>query len=231
LKKKSCLTQYNTSDTQSNLSLNISEYAVLNKHKRKIGILGGTFNPIHSGHVKMGIDAHDEFSLSKVLYIPTSRPPHKDNTIIARDVDRLSMLDLALSEPYMQICDVELNRIGVTYTIDTLNELKKIYANDEFYYIIGSDTLFTLDSWKNFYDVLTLTNFIVFLRDNEDMKKIKLCMDFYNSMGKKRICLASNPGLLISSSMIRDNIKTDLNLSELLPKPVINYIKENKLYT
>jgi len=230
LKKKSFTSQYNTPETSVDMNYDACEFSILNSKKRRIGILGGTFNPVHLGHVKMGVDAHDEFSLSKVLFIPTARPPHKDNNLIERDVHRISMLDLAVNMPYMQISDIELSRSGVTYTIDTLNMLKKTYANDEFYYIIGSDTLFVLDKWKNFYDVLGLTNFIVFVRDDDNMRKIKCCMEFYNSLNNKCFYLATNPGLDISSTMIRDSIKNDADLKDLLDEKVIDYIKENEIY-
>lgn len=205
-------------------------YTATSMLQSRIGIFGGTFNPVHNGHIKMGVDAHDEFGLLKVIYIPTGRPPHKKDDFIANDQHRLAMLDLALSYPYMVSSKIEIDRRGFTYTIDTLLTLKKIFKEHEFYYIIGSDTLFLLSSWKNFSQVLTMTNFIVFLRENDDIEKVTRTMDFYNSLGVKRFCLANAPGLFISSSDIRFRVLNNLDLKGHLPEEVTNYIKENGVY-
>lgn len=205
-------------------------YTATSMVRSRIGILGGTFNPVHKGHIQMAIDAHDEFGLSKVIFIPTGKPPHKQNDFIADDVHRLAMLDLALSYPYMVSSRIEIDRRGFTYTVDTLSALKKIFKEHDFYYIIGSDTLFKLNSWKNFGTVLTMTNFIVFLREGDDVVKVKRTIDFYNSLGIKRVCLANASGLLISSSDIRFRIINDLDVKGHLPNKIINYIKENRVY-
>jgi nicotinate-nucleotide adenylyltransferase len=230
LSKKSCLTHNSQTDHQQDPRCMVENFTALNEKKMRIGILGGTFNPIHLGHVKMGIDAHDEFLLSKVLYIPTGRPPHKHNNEIEQDYHRLAMIDLAISMPYMRLDDMEINRQGMTYTIDTLRALEKKYPNSERYYIIGSDTLFMLDTWKDFHAVLGLTNFIVFLRLGDDEKAVANSIDFYNTLGKKKICLASNYGLDVSSTQIRFNIAHGLSLCDMLPQKVIEYIGENKIY-
>ena len=206
-------------------------YAATSTIETRIGIMGGTFNPVHNGHIKMGADAHDEFGLSKILYIPTGRPPHKKGDFIADDEHRMAMLDLAITYPYMVSSRVEIDRRGTTYAVDTLTALKKIFKEHEFYYIIGSDTLFKLTSWKEYSKVLTMTNFIVFLREGDDRSDVVRTIDFYNSTGIRRFCLANAPGLYISSSDIRFRIMNGLSLEGHLPKSVIDYIKENNVYS
>ena len=199
--------------------------------KDRIGIMGGTFDPVHYGHIQMGIDAHDQFALSKVLYIPTGRPPHKDGKFIAKDQHRLAMLDIALPLPYMQISSMEVDRRGTTYAIDTLNTLKNIFQDHEFYYIIGSDTLLTLDQWKHIDQVLTMTCFIVFLRKGDHIDEVNRVIDFYNSPAHQCVVLAETPGLPVSSTEIRFRIMNGLDVSGFLPDNVIDYIKENNVYT
>jgi len=219
LTQRSCTTEYS------------EYYHAVAPIDNRIGILGGTFDPVHNGHIKMGMDAHEEFGLSKVLYIPTGRPPHKTKSDIADNEHRMTMLDLAINQPYMQPSRIEIDRKGTTYTIDTLNLLRKIFKDHVFYYIIGSDTLFTLQHWKNISQVLSLTHFIVFYREGDDMKKVNEIIDFYNSSGVMRFFLAREPGLFISSTDIRLRLLNGLDLSGLLPAKVIDYIRENNLYT
>ncbi len=216
---RSCATEY-------------SEYChAIAPFDNRIGIMGGTFDPVHSGHIKMGIDAHDEFGLSKVLYIPTGRPPHKDKSDIADNEHRMAMLELALTQPYMQPSRIEVDRKGTTYAVDTLNLLRKIYKDHVFYYIIGSDTLFNLHTWKDISEVLTMTHFIVFFREGDDLNKVEKLIDFFNASGIMRFFLARESGLDISSTDIRLRLLNGSDLSGLLPQKVIEYIKENNLYT
>jgi len=199
--------------------------------KSRIGILGGTFNPIHNGHIQMAVDAHNQFALSKVLFIPTGRPPHKEQNTIAKDTHRLAMLEIALEEPYMHILPIEIDRKGTTYAVDTLLALNKCFKDKEFYYIIGSDTLMTLNKWKDIDVVLGLTNFIVFLRSGDNPEIIMQIVDFYNASSPNDFLVADQPGLPISSTDIRFRLFNHLSLTGFIPQGVINYIKENKVYT
>ncbi len=217
--------------TQRSCATEYSDYChAIAPFDNRIGILGGTFDPVHNGHIKMGMDAHEEFGLSKVLYIPTGQPPHKEKGEVTENEHRMAMLELALDQPYMQPSRIEIDRKGTTYTVDTLTLLKKIFKEHVFYYIIGSDTLFSLHSWKNISDVLTMTHFIVFLREGDDVQRVEKMIDFFNASGIMRFFLAREPGLVISSTDIRLRLLNGSDLSGLLPKKVIEYIKENNLY-
>ncbi len=218
--------------TQRSCATEYSEYYhAIAPFDNRIGIMGGTFDPVHNGHIQMGMDAHDEFGLSKVLFIPTGRPPHKPRSEVSDSEHRMAMLELAANQPYMQPSRIEIDRKGTTYAVDTLTLLKKIFKEHEFYYIIGSDTLFHLHSWKNISQVLAMTHFIVFLREGDDIGKVTEMVDFYNASGVMRFFLAKQPGLPVSSTDIRLRLLNGSDLSGLLPEKVIEYIKENNLYS
>ncbi len=108
----------------------------------KIGILGGTFNPVHIGHLILAEEVREKLKLDKIIFIPTALPPHKDNMDIAPAGDRLKMLKLAIKgNKFFGVSDIEIKRKGRSYTIDTIKELKNKFVNDELYFIIGSDLL------------------------------------------------------------------------------------------
>ncbi|MDX1358978.1 MAG: nicotinate (nicotinamide) nucleotide adenylyltransferase, partial [Clostridia bacterium] len=121
----------------------------------RIGILGGTFNPIHNGHLEMAEIAVDVYSLDDVILIPTGNPPHKADEEIISKYDRYELCLLsAAAYDNIFVSSVEIDREGITYTIDTLKELEKLYGiRDELYFIIGGDTVFQLEKWKDFKEV------------------------------------------------------------------------------
>lgn len=128
--------------------------------KERIGIMGGTFDPIHAGHISMALNAKEQAKLDRVLVIPTGNPPHKTDTAPAED--RWKMVCAACGkEPALEPCRIELDRTGVIYTVDTLALLKEQYPKAAFYYIIGADTLMELKNWKNYQQVLTMCSFLV----------------------------------------------------------------------
>ncbi len=114
----------------------------------KIGIMGGTFNPIHFAHLILAESAYEELNLDKILFMPSKKPPHKLNESIESDEHRIQMIQLAIkSNPHFDLSCVELEREGITYTADTLEELNRNYPQDEFYFIIGADSLFQIEDW------------------------------------------------------------------------------------
>jgi len=108
----------------------------------KIGILGGTFNPIHIGHLILAEEAREKLGLDRIIFVPTYLPPHKDNNDIAAATHRYKMIKLVIkTNRFLAVSDIEIKRDGRSYTIDTIKEFKKLYGNDELYFIIGSDLL------------------------------------------------------------------------------------------
>ena len=129
--------------------------------KERIGIMGGTFNPVHQGHVDMARAAAAQENLDKVLFLPTGNPPHKHEGVVDAE-DRYRMVASAIAqEPAMVPSRLELERSGVIYTVDTLTLLKEKYPKAQFYYVIGADTLMELKHWRNYEKVLTLCTFLV----------------------------------------------------------------------
>lgn len=128
--------------------------------KERIGIMGGTFDPIHAGHISMALNAKQQARLDRVLVIPTGNPPHKTDTAPAED--RWKMVCAACGkEPALEPCRVELDRTGVIYTVDTLALLREQYPHAAFYYIIGADTLMELQNWRSYQQVLSMCSFLV----------------------------------------------------------------------
>ncbi|MFC1658597.1 nicotinate (nicotinamide) nucleotide adenylyltransferase, partial [Candidatus Omnitrophota bacterium] len=127
---------------------------------KKIGILGGTFNPIHMGHLILAEEVLQKIGLSRMVFVPTNIPPHKDNTEIIPAPHRLKMLNLAISgNPGFAVSDIEVKRGNRSYTIDTIKEFNRIYPGKELYFIIGSDLFSYLNEWKDLKEIIGLVKF------------------------------------------------------------------------
>lgn len=216
----------NTGEIQTNTS-NLTP----RKPARKIGLFGGTFDPVHLGHIDIAEKVFMEFSLSFVLMLISGNPPHKQGREIAPARDRYNMAYLASAgHSFLLPSDVEIKRSGKIYTVDTLEILKKQYPDDEFYYIIGEDTLFELETWKDIEKVFKLTGFISiarkgFIRSDAELKALALKQRY----GAK-ILLSSLSGPDISSTMIRARLKEGKPISDLTGKHIEEYIIKHGLY-
>ena len=198
----------------------------------RIGVLGGTFDPVHLGHIKISKAVMDEMKLDKMLFIPSYVSPHKQETKPADSNDRLSMLRLSLKdEEELEIDEYELNKQEVSYSIDTIDYLRQKYEKDELFWIIGADMLFYIEKWHEFKRVLESIAFITVGRKGYEHKK----MSEYISMLKKEYntkifhCGISNVD--ISSTDIRKKVKKGLPVSDMLHPDAERYIKNNGLYT
>lgn len=186
----------------------------------KIGILGGTFNPIHIGHLILAEEVREKLSLDRVIFVPTYLPPHKDNSDIASAKDRFMMIKLATDKnKNFFISDMEIKREGRSYTIDTLGEFKKLYPQDELYFITGSDLLKYLDDWKDLGEIIKMVKFIVATRPGYPLEKIP-----------SYISTVAIRAVDISAFEVRRCIKENKSFRYLLPEPVYRYIIKNKLY-
>ena len=140
----------------------------------KIGIFGGTFNPIHLGHIRLGQLVLDEIKLDKILYIPDNTPPHKSDKDLACGEDRLNMINISLKDHIdMESSDIELKREGKSYSFETLLELKKLYPNDELYLITGADMFMTIDEWKNPEIIFSHAVICGVPRDDDDISDLR----------------------------------------------------------
>lgn len=139
----------------------------------KIGILGGTFNPIHIGHLILAEEAREKLGLDKVIFVPAYLPPHKDNSDIAQASSRFEMANLAINgNEYFSVSDIEIKRNGRSYTIDTLREFKKAYPQDDLFFIIGSDLLTYLDEWKDLKEIIKMVKFVAATRPGYPLESI-----------------------------------------------------------
>lgn len=197
----------------------------------KIAIMGGTFDPIHIGHLILAERVRDSKELDQVIFIPTGVNPLKKDKNISSSVHRLEMLRLAIeSNPYFSISTIEIERGGLSYTIDTLRALRVKYKDDDLYFIIGSDIIFQLEKWKDFKELFKLCKFILVDRPGNEYKEIDEKIQELNinyQLSFERITL---PLMDISSSDIRNRVKSKKSIKYLVPTNVEDYIKKHKLY-
>ena len=197
----------------------------------RIGIFGGTFNPIHNGHIQM-IEACKNFAkLDKVIVIPSYTPPHKQCDMLADENQRLEMCRLACSEfDFAEISDIEIKRGGTSYTFETLQSLKQIYPDDELCFIMGADMFLSLEKWKNPEIIFELVTIIAVPRNSDDKNDlVKHYNDVLQKMGAKAEIL-NDTVLTVSSTFIRDNIFDVQKIKKLIDDKVYEYIINNKLY-
>ncbi len=186
----------------------------------RIGILGGTFNPIHIGHLILAEEVKEKLKLDKIIIVPTYLPPHKNNTDIAPVRHRYQMIKLAIkANKNFEVSDIEMRRDGRSYTIDTIKELKKLYPQDELYFIIGSDLFNYLDEWKDLDQICQLVKFIVATRPGYPLDKIP-----------SHISTIDIRAIDVSGYEIRHCIKEGLSFRYLVPEAVFNYINKKRLY-
>ena len=196
----------------------------------KVGILGGTFSPIHYGHLILAETAYDRFSLDKVLIMPAGDPYFKNLDKIAADSHRENMTRLAIyNNPHFEFSDIELKREGNTYTIDTLNELTRLYPADEFFLIVGSDTLFSIEKWYKPDEIFRMAKLLTSCR-NIVKEDLNAQIDHLKAKFGAKIYNLYMPNIDISSTDIRDKVKHGMSIRYYTPDAVIDYIYENKLY-
>lgn len=197
----------------------------------KIGIMGGTFDPIHIGHLFIAEAVRTEYKLDKILFIPSANPPHKQNSCVTRAMDRYAMTVLAThSNPHFSVSDIEFRRSGPSYTIDTVRELTEIYGRDtEFYFVTGADTIQEIPTWKNIHDLLELCNFVATLRPG-CVNSIDNIVEYFGEQGRRRIHQLPTPELEISSTDIRQRIKSGKSIKYIVPESVENYLRKENLY-
>ena len=188
--------------------------------KKKIGLLGGTFDPIHLGHLVLAEEVAEALKLDKVVFVPAYQPPHKTQNPSAGPKDRYKMTELAIAgNPRFEISDIEINTRRKCFTVETLRKLKKIYKNSKLFFITGSDSLFALPTWKDIEEIYKISQFVVGRRPGYPLE----------SVPHKVLVVKISP-IDISSSQIRKWIKQGRSVKYLVPDAVIRYIKKKGLY-
>jgi len=196
---------------------------------QRIGLMGGSFNPVHCGHVNLARAALQAACVDRVLFLPTGNPPHKKGGL-ADKLDRLEMVRLAIEdEPGMDVCREEVDREGVIYTVDTLGILKEKMPDTAFFYIIGADSLCQLHTWKKPEVLITRCRFLVVMRPGEDEKATLDAAAFWRSKGAEIDFLRMEP-MDVSSTEIRRRILAEEPIEGLVPAETAAYIREHGLY-
>jgi nicotinate-nucleotide adenylyltransferase len=197
----------------------------------KIGILGGTFNPIHNGHLIIAEYIREKLDFDKIIFIPTGIPPHKNKIEVLDGDTRAYMIELSIaSNPNFEISTIEIDREDISYTIDTIKKLKEI-SEDDFHMIIGGDSLLSLHSWKGFEKIISEVNIIVADRYGACGDKIIAEIGRLNEETGKKIISIDTPIIDISSTEIRNKLKMGKSIKYLLPEKVENYILKRGLYS
>lgn len=207
-----------------------------------IGILGGTFDPIHNGHIRLALEAQEQLNLDQVRLIPVNIPPHRSNPIATTN-QRIEMIELAIaSETKLYLDKREIESATVSYSINTLKSLREQFTDDVLLLILGRDAFNKIDQWKDWQDLLDYGHIIVANRPNEISNNITgELQDWIEKYQTSNIELIKNnlhgniyfipiPMLDISSSMIRQNLIEKKSVEDYLPEKINTYIKNNKLY-
>ena len=187
--------------------------------------MGGSFDPIHQGHLTLARESQKQFQLEKILFIPAFHPPHKSQgkaIPVASAAHRARMVELAIrGEPGWELCDVELKRPGISYTVDTLRELRKVYSSPhEFFFIAGADSFLEFNTWKDPEEILRLCQWVVAPRPSVKLPEKQPPRFHWLKMAP----------LAVSASELRQKIVRGENISDAVPLPVKEYIKREKVY-
>jgi len=189
----------------------------------RIGVFGGSFNPVHWGHLHVALLAREAADLDLVLYLPASVPPHKGPEDLAPVEHRWGMLERALNtEPHTQLCNLELTPGGPRYTVDTLDQLKREHEDWDLHFILGMDSLAELSTWKEPERLVTTYRVISVNRPGGALE--------VPGIWNNRILPVSGNPFAISSSVIRERVASGRSIRHLVPAPVAAYIAEHHLY-
>ena len=197
----------------------------------KTGIMGGTFNPVHIAHIKMAEAAYRQAELDRVVFMPSKNPPHKKDIHIIPEKHRGAMVKLAVSgRPYFVYSDFEFKRRGITYSATTLELLHMQHPEEEYFFIMGGDSFFQIESWHMPGKIMEHATVIAASRNGAGMGQMEAYADKLRSKYNARIQLVKMPQMDISSSCIRKIILSGGDASMYLPEGVWEYIKNNRCY-
>lgn len=218
-----------------------------NEDKPRAGLFGGTFDPVHFGHLRAAEEVREMLSLDKVYFIPAALPPHKNTTHTTPSSQRLEMLRLAVSgNPHFGICDYELGKSTPSYTVETLRHLNRLNPDTDYYFIVGSELFREIETWREWRELFKLSNFAVISRPGysaADEAKLPLALEndfsyykekenviFYKDKNSRLIAFSKIRGLQISSTEIRSYVNSGRSIKYLVPGDVEEYILRNNIY-
>lgn len=189
---------------------------------KRIGIMGGTFDPVHCGHLLVAEQAREQLNLDEVWFMPAGIPPHKKREGISHATDRMAMLQLAIADhPSFRVTDVELRREGPSYTVDTMSILTRQNPDAQFFFLVGADMIDILPKWHRFEELAVMVTFVGVARPGFGEGK-----PTWNGT----VRYIDSPAWEISSTLIRERAKAGRSLRYLVPPTVERYIKEKRIY-
>lgn len=198
--------------------------------KMKLGIMGGTFNPIHNAHLATAEFIRDKYGLDKVVFIPAGDPPHKSNILDKQHRYNMVVMSTLKNDDFF-VSDYEISsELAINYTVDTLRYMDKTYPNEEIYFITGSDTVNQLESWKEFQENFRRAKFIAAIRPGIDLLETQEKIERYRRDYSADIDMVYVPSLEISSTYIRTRVNSGKSIKYLVPGRVEEYIRKYNLY-
>ena len=193
--------------------------------------MGGTFNPIHIGHLIIAERAREQFNLEEVLFMPCGMPYMKDTSELLPSDIRAEMVSLAIEDnPFFTLSTIEIEKEGSTYTYETLEQLRGKNPDTEYYFILGADSLWTISDWKEPKIIFANCHILAAVRDDKSAQDMNKRINFLKNKFDAKISLLKTGHIEVSSSFIRDSIKKETSIRYIVPKNVYEYIVENKLY-
>lgn len=207
------------------------------KKPARYGVMGGTFNPIHNGHLVTAEEARMQFALDKVIFMPAGKPPHKpdraDETVLSAEERYLMAVIATASNPHFIVSRLEVDRPGVSYTIDTVRKLNKIYDGAKIFFITGADAVWEILTWKDPEKIVDFCTFIAATRPGyslDKFKELRLAPNDINKALIPKVEFMKIPALAISSTGIRQRIQNGHPIRYLVPEGVLNYIYKSGFY-
>lgn len=201
-------------------------------HHKRIGIMGGTFDPIHVGHLILGEKAYEQLNLDKVWFMPSGNPPHKKNrTGRATDEQRIAMVQKAISgNPHFELSLIEMHEEGYSYTYRTLEALKKENPDVEYYFIIGADSLYNFSLWKEPGRICQACTLVVATRNHTSIQELNQEMTDLSRQYGGHFLRLDTMNIDVSSQLLRQWLQEGKSLRYYVPDEVIEYIHQNRIY-
>ena len=205
---------------------------MIQRIKKKIGIMGGKFDPVHNGHLLLAESAYEQFHLDRVIFLPSGNPPHKENVSYLDAEHRVNMVKLAIADNYhFGLSLEEVERPGITYTADTLRDMRKKEPATEFYFIIGADSLFTFETWHQPERICKYCTILVATREGHDSNEVANKINELRKLYKADFFRIISPDFDISSRLIRERFASKRSVKYFIPQAVEKYIRDNELYS
>lgn len=203
----------------------------MSEMKKRVGIMGGTFNPIHIGHLIIAEAAYEAYNLDEVLFVPSGVSYMKDQSEILDAKKRVHMTGLAIEDnPHFALSTIEIDRDGNSYSYETLETLRKQNPNTEYFFLVGSDTLFALETWKHPEILLPSCTILVAVRDGVPMEKMQEHAKYLEEKFGGRIELLTTPNIEISATDIRNRLAANRDVKYFVPDSVLEFIQKKGLY-